>query len=129
MPHNKTWQLNTIQVTCTGLNAQFVPSIWLTGLTSSSHTHSRNHHFSDEIVERVHHQFKLGRTGPLNDVLDINREEALIGADPQKIADYAVSHWADPTDAAAPDPVFFIALDGWQHPEVRMKGTYPGLGM
>jgi|SRR5882762_4403806 len=82
-------------------------------------SHSREHiaaiiistEVSEEIVERVHYQFKLGRTGPLDTVLDIIREEALIDADPQKIADYAVSHWADPTDATAPDPAFFIALD------------------
>ena len=82
-------------------------------------SHSRRHiaaivistKVSDEIVERVHHQFKLGRTGPLDAVLDIIREEALIDADPKQIADYAVSHWADPTDTTAPDPAFFIALD------------------
>ena len=84
-------------------------------------SHSRNHiaaiiistKVSDEIVESVHHQFKLGRNGPLDAVLDIIHEEALIDADPQKMADYAVSYWADsnPTDRTAPDPAFLIALD------------------
>ena len=67
-------------------------------------SHSRQHiaaiivstKVSDEIVERVHHQFKLGRsTGPLDAVLNIIREEALINADSQKMADPVVLHWAD----------------------------------
>jgi hypothetical protein len=82
-------------------------------------SHSRQHiagivistKVTDEIVERVHHQFKLGRRGPSDKVLDIIREGALIDADSQKLADYAASHWADPTDTTAPDPLFFVALD------------------
>jgi hypothetical protein len=82
-------------------------------------SHSREHiaaiiistKISDEIVEKVHHQFKLSRSSPLDTVLDIIREEGLIDADLQKIADYAVSHWANPTDTTAPDPAFFIVLD------------------
>lgn len=82
-------------------------------------SHSREHiaaiiistKVSDELVERVNHQFKLGRIGPLDVVLDIIRDEALIDADPQRVADYAALHWANPTDQTAPDPAFFIAVD------------------
>jgi hypothetical protein len=95
----------------------FIQEICLADWVNLSYSHEHitaiiiSTEVSDKIVERVHYQFKLGRTGPLDTVLDIIHEEALIDANPQKIVDYAVSHWADPTDTTAPDPAFFIALD------------------